>query len=54
MTAVLSTGIMTGEERVCPVECNRTAGPYKGIVVELIEAITQEQLKPGPVSGAVA
>ena len=32
---VFGTGVMTSEERVLPVKCDRTDGPLDGIVVEL-------------------
>ena len=32
---VLGTGIMTGKERVLPVQCDGTDGPLDSIVVEL-------------------
>lgn len=51
---VLGTGVVTGKERVLPVQRNRTDGPLDSIVVELDAAIGQEQLEPGPVFGDVA
>ena len=51
---VFGTGVVTGKERVLPVQRNRADGPLDGIVVELDVAIGQEQHEPGPVFGDVA
>lgn len=50
----LSTGVMTGKERVLPVQCKWSDSPLDGTVVELDAPIGQEQLEPGPILGDVA
>ena len=51
---VLGASVMTGEERILPVQRNRTDCPLNGIVVDLNAAIGQEQLEPVPVFCDVA
>lgn len=52
--SVLGADIVTGKERVRPVQSNRADGPLDSIAVELDAPIGQEQFEPSPVFGDVA